>query len=73
MASSCTARAFPGGCSTCGRCCLFSLSALEAEFVGNAQAPWPVLVERLASQRVVDTEAVRTTQALFAFGLSDPS
>jgi hypothetical protein len=54
--------------SSRGRCGLFSLSALEAEFVGNAQAPWPVLVERLASQRVVDTEAVRATQALFAFG-----
>ena len=51
-----------------GRNGLFSLSALEAEFVGDAQAPWPVLVERLASQRVVDAEAVRTTQALFAFG-----
>lgn len=51
-----------------GRSGLFSLSALEAEFVGNAQAPWPVLVERLASQRVVSPEAVRVTQSLFAFG-----
>ena len=51
-----------------GRCGLFSLSALEAEFVGNAQSPWPVLVERLASQGVVMPEAVRVTQALFAFG-----
>jgi HipA-like C-terminal domain len=51
-----------------GRCGLFSLSALEAEFVGNAQAPWPVLVERLASQRVVAPQAVSVTQALFAFG-----
>lgn len=51
-----------------GRSGLFSLSALEAEFVGNAQAPWPVLVERLASQRVVAPEAIKGAQALFAFG-----
>ena len=51
-----------------GRRGLFSLSALEAEFVCNAQAPWLVLVERLASQRVVASAAIRVSQALFAFG-----
>lgn len=51
-----------------GRCGLFSLSALEAEFVGQAQTAWPVLVEPLAQQGVVNSAAPATTQQLFAFG-----
>lgn len=51
-----------------GRRGLISLAALEAEFVGNARAPWPVLVEELARQQVVAQDAVLGTQMLFAFG-----
>jgi len=51
-----------------GRRGLFSLSALDAEFVGSALSPWPVLVEQLARQHVVVAEAVRGAQELFAFG-----
>ena len=51
-----------------GRCGVFSLSALDAEFIGNPQSPWPVLVEQLARQRVVTADCIRSTQELFAFG-----
>lgn len=51
-----------------GRRGLVSLAALEAEFVGNPRAPWPVLVEELARQNVVSQAAVLGTQTLFAFG-----
>ena len=51
-----------------GRRGLFSLSALDAEFIGSAQSPWPLLVERLAAQRVVTEDSVKATQILFAFG-----
>ncbi|MCC7545452.1 MAG: type II toxin-antitoxin system HipA family toxin YjjJ [Aquabacterium sp.] len=51
-----------------GRRGLVSLAALEAEFVGNPRAPWPVLVEELARQKVVSEDAVLGTQTLFAFG-----
>lgn len=51
-----------------GRRGLFSLSALEAEFIGDAQSPWPVLVDQLARMRVVHPESVSGTQQLFAFG-----
>ena len=54
-----------------GRLCrlgLVSLAALEAEFVGNPRAPWPVLVEELARQKIVTQDSVFGTQTLFAFG-----
>lgn len=51
-----------------GRRDLVSLAALEAEFVGNPRAPWPVLVDELARQNVVSQDAVLSTQTLFAFG-----
>lgn len=53
---------------TTGRRAMYSLAALEAEFVGNPRAPWPVLVEALARQKVVTQTAVHGTQTLFAFG-----
>lgn len=51
-----------------GRRGLISLAALDAEFVGNARAPWPVLVRSLAQQGVVTPDAVELTDMLFAFG-----
>lgn len=51
-----------------GRRGLFSLSALEAEFIGDAQSPWPVLVEPLARLGVVHAESLSGTQQLFAYG-----
>ncbi|MBU6439044.1 MAG: type II toxin-antitoxin system HipA family toxin YjjJ [Betaproteobacteria bacterium] len=51
-----------------GRRALHSLSALEAEFVGAATLPWPVLAARLAQSGVVTPQAVAGAEALFAFG-----
>lgn len=51
-----------------GRHAMHSLAALEGEFVGKPRAPWPVLVEELARQKVVDPAATQGTQRLFAFG-----
>ena len=51
-----------------GRVGVFPLRALDAEFVGNARASWPVLVNRLVAQGHVHTEAVATTALFWAFG-----
>ena len=51
-----------------GRLGVFSLRALDAEFVGDASAPWPSLVRRLAAQGHVDADAVRGAARLWAFG-----
>lgn len=51
-----------------GRKGLFSLRALEAEFVGRARETWPVLVNELAKQGCVHPDAVATTARLWAFG-----
>jgi len=51
-----------------GRRALHSLAALEAELVGDAQSPWPVLTARLAAQGVVTAEAAELAELLFAFG-----
>lgn len=51
-----------------GRVGIFSLRALDAEFVGNARASWPVLVNHLVAQGHVDAEAAATTALLWAFG-----
>lgn len=51
-----------------GRIGAFSLRALDAEFVGDASAPWPSLVDRLAAKGHVDTEAVAGAALLWAFG-----
>ena len=53
---------------TLGRRGLFSLAALEAEFVGDPRSPWPVLVDELVRQKVVDRSAALGVQQLFAFG-----
>ena len=52
-----------------GRVGVFSLRALEAEFVGEASAPWPSLVHRLASQGCVHFSAVAASARLWAFGV----
>ncbi|WP_420254753.1 type II toxin-antitoxin system HipA family toxin YjjJ [Enterobacter asburiae] len=52
-----------------GRKGLFSLRALEAEFVGRARETWPVLVNELAKQGCVHQDAVASTARLWAFGM----
>ncbi|MCS2173108.1 type II toxin-antitoxin system HipA family toxin YjjJ [Scandinavium sp. TWS1a] len=52
-----------------GRIGIFSLRALDAEFVGNARAPWPVLVNNLVAERHVHPEAAVDTARLWAFGM----
>lgn len=52
-----------------GRVGVFSLRALDAEFVGNARAPWPVLVNRLVTQGHVHPDSAAATALLWAFGM----
>ncbi|MEW5561080.1 type II toxin-antitoxin system HipA family toxin YjjJ [Enterobacter asburiae] len=51
-----------------GRIGLFSLRALEAEFVGRARDPWPILVNELVKQGCVHPDAAVGTARLWAFG-----
>ena len=51
-----------------GRRALFSLAALDAEFVGKANASWPVITQQLAAQKVITKEAAQSAQLLYAFG-----
>lgn len=51
-----------------GRRALFSLAALDAEFVGAAPAGWPAVTARLAQTRVVTPEAAAGARLLWAFG-----
>jgi hypothetical protein len=52
-----------------GRRSLFSLASLEAEFVGDASSPWPVLTAKLAQAGVITHEAAQTATLLHAFGM----
>ncbi|WP_434584752.1 type II toxin-antitoxin system HipA family toxin YjjJ [Klebsiella sp. R390] len=52
-----------------GRIGLFSLRALEAEFVGRARDCWPVLVNELVKQQLVHPDAAMGTARLWAFGM----
>lgn len=52
-----------------GRVGVFSLRALDAEFVGNARASWPVLVNTLIAEGHVQAEAAVDTARLWAFGV----
>ena len=52
-----------------GRVGLFSLKALEAEFVGRARETWPVLVNELVRQGNVRPDAAIYTARLWAFGM----
>jgi len=53
---------------TLGRKAVVSLAALDAEFVGAAHQPWPVVVQRLAALGAVTAEAVQGAEVLWAFG-----
>lgn len=52
-----------------GRIGVFSLRALDAGFVGNARASWPVLVNNLVTEGHVHPEAAAGTARLWAFGM----
>ncbi|MEY2633376.1 MAG: hypothetical protein RIR00_2030 [Pseudomonadota bacterium] len=51
-----------------GRIGVVSLRALDAEFVGNAAAPWPTLVSRLVAAGLVEAEAGDGAALRWAFG-----
>lgn len=51
-----------------GRRGLFSLQAMDAEFVGWPRKPWPVLVNELVKQKHVHPDAIISTARLWAFG-----
>lgn len=51
-----------------GRLGVFSLRALDAEFVGDATAPWPSLVSRLAADGRVHADAIVGAGLLWTFG-----
>jgi hypothetical protein len=51
-----------------GRKALYSLAALDAEFVGMAHQPWPMLTQPLVKQGVITAHAAQQTQLLWAFG-----
>jgi hypothetical protein len=51
-----------------GRRALISLGSLDDQFAGQRQAPWPEVVQRLAAQGHVQTEAARGAALLYAFG-----
>ena len=51
-----------------GRVGVFSLRALDAEFVGDVSAPWPSLVSRLVADGHVHADAVAGSALLWAFG-----
>ena len=53
---------------TLGRNAVVSLAALDAEFVGAAHHPWPVVTQRLAALGAVTPEAAETAEVLWAFG-----
>lgn len=51
-----------------GRRALFSLLCLEAEFIGNASAPWPVIADSLARKGCITPECADNAARLYAFG-----
>lgn len=51
-----------------GRRALFSLAALDAEFVGAGTGGWPVIARRLASDGHIRPEAANCADFLWAFG-----
>ena len=52
-----------------GQRALHSLGSLDDEFVGDRTAPWPVAVERLVQQGLVEAQALPAVQQLYAFGV----
>ena len=55
-------------CGELGRRASHSLTALDAEFVGKARAPWPELAAELAAMRIITTQAAAGAELLYAFG-----
>ena len=51
-----------------GRCGLFSLAALDAEFTGKAPAPWPVQTAALLAGKHITVAAHQGAALLYAFG-----
>lgn len=51
-----------------GRRAIHSLLSVEAEFVGDANSPWPLLAARLAAQGAITAEAAAGAALLYAFG-----
>lgn len=51
-----------------GRRALFSLAALDAEFVGAGTGGWPIMVHRLAADGQIRQEAADRADLLWAFG-----
>ena len=52
-----------------GRRGVFSLAALDAEFVGAGTGTWPSIANRLAASGEIRPEAVQGTELLWAFGV----
>lgn len=52
-----------------GRRAVFSLTAIDAEFVGEAYAPWPVITNRLLENKFITRESAETAALLYAFGI----
>lgn len=51
-----------------GRYALFSLMALDAEFVGAGSGPWPLMVERLVEAGHIHRDAATVAGLLWAYG-----
>ena len=51
-----------------GRCGMFSLAAVDAEFTGMARSPWPVVTATLAAAGHITNEAHESAALLYAFG-----
>lgn len=51
-----------------GRRAVFSLTALDAEFVGAGSESWPVITQHLTTDRIIHPEAARAAALLWAFG-----
>ena len=53
---------------TLGRKAVISLAALDAEFAGLADQPWPVITKLLAKQGVITLDVAEEAEILWAFG-----
>lgn len=51
-----------------GRRAVHSLFSVEAEFIGDANSPWPALAVRLAAEGIITAEAAAGTALFYAFG-----
>lgn len=51
-----------------GRKAVISLASLDAEFVGAANQPWPVITKALSKQGVITRQSADMAEVLWAFG-----